>query len=135
MRFPDPPMPPAGASRMKISVVQMNPGADKAANIAQAGRLIAAAGLADRPAIGSLPEMWACLGGTRADKFAQAELLPARGSNEPGGPAYEFLRRTAREYRVFVHGGSLAEAGGEKLFNTTAVFAPDGVEIARYRKI
>ncbi len=34
-----------------------------------------------------------------------------------------------------MHGGSLAERAGEKLFNTTVVFGPDGAEIARYRKI
>ena len=66
---------------------------------------------------------------------ANAELLPAKGSNEPGGPAYEFLRETARAARVHVHGGSIIEQGPEKLFNTTVVFNPDGSEIARYRKM
>ena len=41
----------------------------------------------------------------------------------------------ARSQRIIVHGGSIGEAGGEKLFNTTVVFDPDGAEIARYRKI
>ena len=120
---------------MRVSVVQMSPGHDKAENIAQAGRLIGEAVAADRPNIVSLPEMWTCLGGDRAAKYEQAEALPARGSNEPGGPAYEFLRSVARKERIHVHGGSLAERGGEKLFNTTVVFDPDGAEIARYRKI
>jgi nitrilase len=34
-----------------------------------------------------------------------------------------------------VHGGSIVERSGEKLFNTTVVFDPSGGEIARYRKI
>lgn len=120
---------------MRVSVVQMSPGHDKAANIAQAGRLIGQAIAADRPDIVSLPEMWTCLGGNRAAKHEQAEALPARGSNEPGGAAYEFLRGVARAERIHVHGGSLAEQGGEKLFNTTVVFDPEGSEIARYRKL
>ncbi len=121
---------------MRVSVVQMNPGADKQANIDQARRLIEQAVSADRPDIVSLPEVWSCLGGTRAAKFEQAEALPAKGSNAPGGPAYEFLRETARGAGVHVHGGSIAETdGGDKLFNTTVVFDPDGQEIARYRKI
>jgi nitrilase len=120
---------------MRVSVVQMSPGADKAENIAQAGRLIAAAVAADRPQLVSLPEMWTCLGGNRAAKHEQAEALPAYGSNEPGGAAYEFLRSVARSERIFVHGGSLGERGGETLFNTTVMFDPDGTEIARYRKI
>jgi nitrilase len=121
---------------MRVSVVQMNPGADKRANIDQARRLIEQAVREDHPDIVSLPEVWSCLGGTRASKFEQAEILPPKGSNAPGGPAYEFLRETARGARVHVHGGSIQETeGGDKLFNTTVVFDPDGREIARYRKI
>src|SRR5487761_1948433 len=100
---------------MRVSVVQMNPGADKGENIAQARRLLDEAIAADRPDLVSLPEVWTCLGGTRDGKFAQAEDLPARGSNAPGGPAYEFLREVARGARVFVHGGSMQEKGGDKL--------------------
>ncbi len=120
---------------MRVSVVQMSPGHDKAENIAQAGKLIDQAIEADRPDIVSLPEMWTCLGGNRSAKYEQAEALPAQGSNEPGGPAYEFLRSVARERRIHVHGGSLGEKSGDRLFNTTVVFDPDGTEIARYRKI
>ena len=120
---------------MRVSVVQMNPGADKAENIAQARRLIEQAVAADRPDVVSLPEVWSCLGGARDGKFAQAEDLPAKGSNAPGGPAYEFLREAARGARIHVHGGSIQERGGDRLFNTTVVFDPDGREIARYRKI
>jgi nitrilase len=120
---------------MRVSVMQMSPGTDKAANIEQASRLIAGAVESDRPDIVSLPEMWTCLGGNRAIKQQEAEKLPEYGSNEPGGAAYEFLRGVARSQRIYVHGGSIGEAGGEKLFNTTVVFNPDGAEIARYRKI
>ena len=120
---------------MRVSVVQMNAGADKARNIEQAARLIGAAVESDRPSIVALPEMWTCLGGDRATKFREAEALPPRGANAAGGPAYEFLRGIARDQRIHVHGGSLAERDGERLFNTTVVFDPAGTEIARYRKI
>ena len=120
---------------MRVSVVQMNPGADKEANLAQAARLIDGAVSADRPNLVGLPEIWTCLGGDRGAKWIQAEALPPPGSNLPGGPAYEFLRRTAREQRIYIHGGSIGERAGETLFNTTVAFDPDGVEIARYRKI
>ena len=120
---------------MRISVVQMTPGHIKSANIAQARGLIEAAVAADRPHVVSLPEMWSCLGGDRATKFAEAEALPAAGSNEPGGAAYEFLRGMARERRIVVHGGSIAERAGDTLFNTNVIFDAQGSEIARYRKI
>jgi len=120
---------------MRVSVIQMSPRSDKAENIAQAEALIGRALAADRADIIALPEIWTCLGGTRSGKFAAAEQLPAPGSAETGGPAYEFLRRMAREHKVFVHGGSVGELGGERLFNTTLVFSPAGQELARYRKI
>src|SRR5450631_742723 len=109
---------------MRVSVVQMNPGADKAENIAQARTLITEAVDADRPDIISLPEVWDSLGGDRTVRNANAEVLPAKGSNEPGGEAYEFMRETARRHHVHVHGGSIIEKGPEKLFNTTVVFNP-----------
>lgn len=122
---------------MRVSVVQMNPGADKGANIDQARRLSEQAIQQDRPHIISLPEMWSSLGGSRSQKLTQAEELPTPQSNAPGGPAYEFLRDMARGAGLHVHGGSIAERSpeGEKLFNTTVVFNPEGREIARYRKV
>ena len=120
---------------MRVSVVQMNPGHDKAANIAQARRLVAAAVAADHPTLVALPEMWSCLGGDKVTKAAAAETLPAPGSGAAGGEAYEFLRALAREYGIHVHGGSIAERDDDRLFNTTLVFHPDGREAGRYRKI
>jgi nitrilase len=120
---------------MRVSVVQMSPGHIKADNIAQARGLIEGAVVQDRPDIISLPEVWTCLGGDHAAKLAAAEKLPPPGSNEPGGAAYEFLRSVAREKRIHVHGGSIAERAGDRLFNTTVAFDPQGTEVARYRKI
>lgn len=120
---------------LRLSVIQMTPGAEKGANIAQARGLIDAAVAADRPGLVSLPEVWSCLGGDRAAKTEAAEVLPAAGSGETGGDAYEFLRETARRHRIHVHGGSIGEQGGDRLYNTSLVFDPDGREIARYRKI
>ena len=46
---------------MRISAIQMNPGADKKQNIAQARDLIQGALADGRPRIVALPEMWSCL--------------------------------------------------------------------------
>ena len=121
---------------MRVSVIQMEPGHDKVANIAQARGLLDAAIAGDAPDLVSLPEVWSCLGGDAATKLDAAEDLPPPGSNAPGGPAYEFLRGLARERRVHVHGGSIGERAGDgRMFNTTLVFDPTGNEIGRYRKI
>jgi nitrilase len=118
---------------MRVSVVQMSPGADKAQNIAQARNLVDTVVADQRPALVALPEIWSCLGGDRDEKFAAAETLPTPG--DTGGEAYEFLRHLAMQNGIYVHGGSIGERDGDILYNTTLVFNPDGRELARYRKI
>ena len=41
----------------------------------------------------------------------------------------------ARQAGIILHGGSIGERVGERISNTSLVFAPDGRELARYRKI
>ncbi len=121
---------------MRAIAIQLEPGADKTANIAAARHEIdASLSGAPRPAIVSLPEMWTCLGADRATKLAQSELLPPPGDPSEAGPAYRFLSETASGAGITLHGGSIGERDGDILYNTTLVFAPDGREIARYRKI
>ncbi len=120
---------------MRVSVIQMSPKSDKIENIAQAKILIEGAVAADKPTLVALPEIWTCLGGDVATKIASGEPLPVAGSREPGGLAYEFLRGMAMTHGIYVHGGSIGELDGGKLYNTTVVFSPDGAELARYRKI
>jgi len=120
---------------VRISVIQMSPGSDKDQNLGQAERLVEACVASEKPDLIVLPEVWTCLGGNRDTKFAAAEELPFKGSGAPGGPAYEFLRALARRHNLLVHGGSIGERRGDRLANTTLVFAPDGTEAARYSKI
>ncbi|WP_431282241.1 carbon-nitrogen hydrolase family protein [Humitalea sp. 24SJ18S-53] len=115
---------------MRVTAIQMNPGHDKATNLLAAERLIESAVAADRPDMVVLPEIWTCLGGDRATRFAAAEVLGA----DPNG-AYALIQTLARKHGIFIHGGSIGEDGGEKLFNTTVAFGRDGRELARYRKI
>ena len=118
---------------MRVAVIQMSPNAEKAENIAQARGLIEGLVAEQKIDMVALPEIWTCLGGTRAHKFSQAEALPAPGGR--GGMAYEFLRGIAQAHNIHVHGGSIGELAGERLYNTTLVFSPGGEELARYRKI
>ena len=120
---------------MRAIAIQLDPGPDKSQNMAQALSHIAAATDNRGPALVSLPEMWTCLGADRATKLAQSETIPAPGVPADPGTAYAFLSHTARDRRLYLHGGSIGERVGEKLFNTTLVFGPDGRELARYRKI
>ena len=113
---------------MKVTLVQTNSRDDKPVNLEQTERLLRAAIEADGPDLVALPELVTYLGGSVAGARASAEVLP-------GGPAYRMLQQIARDYRVHVHGGSLNEADGDRLYNTTVAFDPEGREIARYRKI
>ncbi|WP_419731194.1 carbon-nitrogen hydrolase family protein [Lichenicola sp.] len=120
---------------MRASVIQMSPGSDKTENISKARALLEACIAKDRPDLVVLPEMWACLGGDLQSKYSAAEDIPATGSDEPGGAAFEFLKQAALANGIFVHGGSIGERAGNKLFNTSLVFSPAGQVLARYRKI
>ena len=115
---------------MKIALVQMNSTSDKAANLAQATRLIEDAVAAERPDWISLPEVFDFMGGTREDKFAAAEIFP-------DGEAYCAMSDLARRHGVYIHAGSMLERipGEDRLGNTTVAFDRSGAEVARYRKI
>ncbi|MCW2315516.1 nitrilase [Rhodoblastus acidophilus] len=115
---------------MKTALIQMNSVADKAANLAQARRLIEEACAQERPDWIGLPEVFDFLGGTREEKLAASEILRE-------GPAYALAAELSAKHGVFIHAGSLLErnAGGDGLSNTTIVFDRKGREIALYRKI
>lgn len=120
---------------MRVSVLQMSPTEKVADNLAEAQRLVRDVVEVDRSDLVVLPETWSCLGGTRATKLAAAATLPAPGTHASDDSLYVELQRLAREMRVVLHCGSIGERVGDRLFNTTLVFDPEGREIARYRKI
>ncbi|GBQ11533.1 carbon-nitrogen hydrolase [Komagataeibacter rhaeticus] len=120
---------------MRTTVIQMAPGASAPENTQHARALITAAVRADRPDLVILPEMWSCLGGTRDMKFAAAETLPSPDGMGEAGPLYSFLSGMARTHGIILHGGSIGERHGDRLFNTSLVFDAHGHERARYRKI
>lgn len=74
-----------------------------------------------------LPEMW--LPGYFAfDAYAET-------AEELAGPTFRALADVARDARVYLCAGSLVERRGEKLYNTTPLFDPDGALLAAYRKV
>jgi nitrilase len=115
---------------MKVALVQMNSGADKAANIAQACALIERAVAEEKPDWVCLPEVFDFMGGSIEQKRAAAETIP-------DGPACVMLRELAKRHAIFIHAGSILEKieGEPRVGNTTVVFDRGGEIIARYRKI
>ncbi len=99
---------------MKISVIQMNSQDDKAKNIADAEAFVRKAVAEDKSDLVVLPETFTYMGGTVESRRANAETFP-------DGEAYRAMSALAAELKVNIHAGSMAEAAGEKCYNTTIV--------------
>ncbi len=115
---------------MRVAVVQMNSQADLEKNMARAVELVSRA--ADMGAeLVALPETFAFMGESDEQKRAIAEDLPGEG------PIAKALANVARDRGVFVLAGGMPEKShdGERPFNTSALFAPNGALLSRYRKV
>ena len=110
---------------MQIALCQTNCGEDVAANEAQVFGLLeeAAAGGAD---LAALPEVWPRQGSAPQVREAAESL---------DGPRVARLAEVARRHRMWVHGGSVIELDGERVFNTSVLFDREGELVATYRKI
>ena len=97
---------------MKVSLIQMSVVPDKAANLAHARALIAAAAEAGAD-IAVLPEMFCC-------EYRNRAFVENRES--AGGPAWAMLSAAAAENGVYLVGGSLPEEEGGRLYNSSFVF-------------
>ncbi len=110
---------------MKIAGIQLLQKATKPETYAHIRALVSAIpdGAAD---FIMLPEMW--------NGPYEARLFPTFA--EPAdGPSRQFLSDLAKEKRVYLCGGSIAEREGDRVYNTAYVFDPEGREIARHRKM
>lgn len=112
---------------MRAAAIQMNSTADKQRNLATADRLVRAAA-ADGATLVVLPEKFNVIG-THEQLVDGAERLD--------GPTLAWARALARELRIDLVAGSIAERrdGQDKLSNTSVHIGPDGVDRAAYRKI
>lgn len=119
----------ASATPFKVAAIQMASGPNVAGNLSEAKRLIARA--AEQGArLVVLPEFFAIMGMNEKDKVAVREIA---GS----GPIQKFLSDTARQYKIWLVGGSipLAASVPDKVLNSCLVFNEEGQQVARYDKI
>ena len=127
---------------MNIAALQMVSGRETHANLATAHTLLAQAHAAGAE-LAVLPEYFACMGLGERAKLAQAETFGR-------GPVQDFLARSARQWGMWIVGGTLAlrTAAGEpgpgegestqereRVTNTCLVYDPSGACVARYDKI
>lgn len=116
---------------MKVALLQLNAGQDKAANLAKVAALVDELMREQRPDLIVLPEMFSFIGGDQEARIKNAEDF----SQSKPGDAAVFLSDLAAKYQVAIHGGSICEQTSQGFFNTTLVFDRSGAQIAKYRKI
>jgi deaminated glutathione amidase len=115
------------AGTLRVACAQLNSRDDVAANVDAALRLVNAAADAGARLI-ALPETWTYKG--RSEGMAAA-------AQAPDGPANTAVAEAASRRGLWLLAGSIYEpsAGSARFWNTSALFGPDGVMRAVYRKI
>lgn len=114
---------------MKVAAIQMVSTAELAENLSTAAKLMQQAS-DDGARLLLLPEYWSLMGMNDRDKLALAE-------QDGIGVIQDFLSATAKKLKAWIIGGTLPLISNDpnKVFNTTLVYNPQGVAIARYDKI
>ncbi|KAL4878724.1 carbon-nitrogen hydrolase [Aspergillus karnatakaensis] len=119
---------------LKLALVQLASGADKAANLAHARTKVLEAAKAGASLI-VLPECFNSPYGTQYfPKYAET-LLPSPPTKEQS-PSYHALSALAAEAKAYLVGGSIPEleTTSNKYFNTSLVFSPTGALLGTHRK-
>ncbi len=119
----------AQTSAFKVAAIQMASGSNVSGNLGEARRHIAKAAEQGAKLV-VLPEFFAIMGMTDQDKIAVSEKTGQ-------GPIQTFLSETAREYGIWLVGGSipLEASTPNKVMNSCLVFDERGEQVARYDKI
>jgi predicted amidohydrolase len=110
---------------MRVALCQTRSGEDVEENLVEAEALLALAAEGGAE-LAALPEVFTYRGPSRRSREV-AEAIP--------GPASEMIARSARNHAMWVLGGSLLEAEGDRVYNTSLLFDRSGEQVARYRKI
>ena len=113
------------SDKLKLGLIQMKTDRDKEVAVKKA--LDNVAFLADQGAnLVVLPEMFNCPYETQGfPKYAEPE----------GGETWTKLSQMAKEKRIYLVGGSVPEKDGERVYNTSFIFGPDGSQIGKHRKV
>ena len=114
---------------IKIAAIQMASGPSVAANLSEAERLIEVAANQGSKLV-VLPEYFAIMGMKETDKVAVRE-------QEGKGPIQDFLSKIAKEYGIWLIGGSVPMVSNfpNKVRNSCLVYDDKGKQVARYDKI
>ncbi|KAK5130841.1 hypothetical protein LTR08_001613 [Meristemomyces frigidus] len=120
---------------LKLALIQLSSGADKAANLARARSKVLEA-TSQGANLVVLPECFNSPYGTKYfPKYAET-LLPSPPTTEQS-PSWHALADMAKEGKTYLVGGSIPEYWPEtnKYYNTSLVFGPEGKLLATHRKV
>jgi len=112
-----------------IAAIQMTSGHEVAANLAEARKRVGQAA-GEGAGLVVLPENFAFMARSEVERRGVVE-------QEGKGPIQEALASMARDFRVWLVGGTLPihSADDARPANSCLVFAADGSQVARYDKI
>lgn len=113
----------------RIAAIQMTSGPEVAQNLTTAARLLEDAA-AQGAALAGLPENFAIMGRSEADKLAVSET-------DGDGPIQQFLASTARRLKLWIIGGTIPVRAGSdgRVAAACLVYDERGERRARYDKI
>eukprot|EP00117_Sycon_ciliatum_P016295 scpid74520/ scgid15783/ Omega-amidase NIT2; Nitrilase homolog 2 len=116
----------AGRKGLKLALIQLAVGSDKAVNIRRACEFISQAAKAGAQLV-ALPE---CFNSPYGTQYFQQYAEPV-----PDGDSSVALATAAKQHNIYIHGGSVPERDGDKLYNTSVFYGPDGSILGKYRKM
>ena len=112
--------------KIKIAAIQMPTVADKMENVRTVKAYLEKIKV-EKPDFVILPEMFCCT--------YQTENFPIYAEEE-GGPIWQQLSAYAKQYGVYLIGGSMPEKDAEgNVYNTCYVFDREGKQIGKHRKV
>lgn len=113
-------------AKIKVAAIQMPTVTDKMQNVRTAGIYLEK--IKDKkPDFVILPEMFCCP--------YQTQNFPVYAEEE-GGPVWQQLSEYAKQYGIYLIGGSMPEKDAEgKVYNTSYIFDRQGKQIGKHRKV
>lgn len=113
-------------AKIKVAAIQMPTVTDKMQNVRTAGIYLEKI-KDEKPDFVILPEMFCCPYQTQ-NFSVYAE--------EEGGPVWQQLSEYAKQYGIYLIGGSMPEKDAEgKVYNTSYIFDRQGKQIGKHRKV
>lgn len=110
----------------QVAVCQLRVDEDKQKNLSRAREMIDRAAAAGA-ALVVLPEMFNCP--------YVSHLFPRYAETYPDGESVQMLAEAARRGGIYLVGGSIPERDGDRVYNTSFIFGPDGSLLGRHRKM